>query len=84
VKTATGGDRAHFRRARDVALRADGPDESGEWIQTRTGMVWKPKTAEGWAPIKKGRWRYLEASGYTWVSDDSWDGCRITMAVGRT
>jgi len=48
-------------------------DESGEWIQNEDlGMVWKPKTAEGWAPYQKGRWRYLEASGYTWVSDDSW------------
>ena len=33
--------------------------------------MWKPKVAEGWAPFQKGRWRWYDALGYTWVSDEA-------------
>ena len=35
------------------------------------GPVWKPKIAEGWAPFQKGRWRWYDARGHTWVSDEA-------------
>jgi hypothetical protein len=48
-------------------------DAGGEWVQTEEfGPVWKPKTADGWAPYQKGRWRWYDELGYTWVSDDEW------------
>lgn len=49
-------------------------DSGGEWVPTEDlGLVWKPAgVASGWAPYQKGRWRYFEALGYTWVSDDAW------------
>jgi hypothetical protein len=48
-------------------------DSSGQWIQTEDlGVVWQPKSAEGWTPYHNGRWRWLDALGYTWVSDDAW------------
>lgn len=47
-------------------------DGAGEWVQTDEGAVWKPKVAEGWAPFQKGRWRWYDALGYTWVSDEDW------------
>ena len=48
-------------------------DGSGEWTQTEDlGAVWKPKTAQGWAPFQNGRWRWYDTLGYTWVSGDAW------------
>ena len=47
-------------------------DTAGEWLTTESGPVWKPKIAEGWAPFQKGRWRWYDTLGYTWVSDESW------------
>jgi hypothetical protein len=47
-------------------------DGAGEWLQTDIGAVWKPRIAEGWAPFQKGRWRWYDALGYTWVSDEPW------------
>ncbi len=48
-------------------------DSSGQWIQTEDlGVVWQPKSAEGWMPYRNGRWRWLDSLGYTWVSDDAW------------
>jgi len=43
-------------------------DSAGEWVQTDLGAVWKPRIAEGWAPLRgsarsmradrpAGRWR---------------------------
>ena len=47
-------------------------DAAGEWVQTDFGAVWKPKVEEGWVPFQKGRWRWYDTLGYTWVSDDAW------------
>jgi hypothetical protein len=47
-------------------------DGAGEWLNTDVGPVWKPKIAEGWAPFQKGRWRWYDTLGYTWVSDETW------------
>ncbi|HEY2012844.1 MAG TPA: DUF6600 domain-containing protein, partial [Bryobacteraceae bacterium] len=47
-------------------------DTAGEWSQTEDGPVWKPKAEQGWVPFQKGRWRWYDALGYTWVSDDPW------------
>jgi len=47
-------------------------DAAGQWVQTDFGAVWKPKVEEGWAPFQKGRWRWYDALGYTWVSDEAW------------
>jgi hypothetical protein len=47
-------------------------DAAGEWVQTDIGAVWRPKVPEGWAPFQKGRWRWYDALGYTWVSDEAW------------
>ncbi len=48
-------------------------DTAGQWIQTEDlGVVWQPKSAEGWTPYRNGRWRWFDALGYTWVSDDAW------------
>jgi hypothetical protein len=48
-------------------------DSAGQWIQTEDlGMVWQPKSAEGWTPYRAGRWRWFGALGYTWVSDEAW------------
>ena len=45
-------------------------DAAGQWIETDIGPVWKPKIGEGWAPFQKGRWRWYDTLGYTWVSDE--------------
>jgi len=34
--------------------------------------VWRPKVDEDWLPFQKGRWRWFDGLGYTWISDDSW------------
>ncbi len=47
-------------------------DAAGEWVQTDIGTVWKPRIAEGWTPFQKGRWRWYDALGYTWVGDEPW------------
>src|SRR5471030_334591 len=48
-------------------------DTAGQWIETTDlGMVWKPLATGGWAPFRKGRWRWYDGLGYTWVSDDWW------------
>jgi hypothetical protein len=47
-------------------------DAGGQWLETDIGPVWKPRTAEGWAPFQKGRWRWYDTLGYTWVSDEPW------------
>ena len=58
-------------------------DGAGEWVQTELGAVWKPKVAEGWAPFQNGRWRWYDAVGYTWVSDEVGAGFLIITAAGR-
>ena len=55
-----------------VGIAVNDLDAAGEWVQTDLGAMWKPKTAEGWAPFQKGRWRWYGALGYTWVSDEAW------------
>ena len=69
---------------RDKALAASSPaptypSATAWWIWTapesgyrRTWARRKPKVAEGWAPFQNGRWRWYDAVGYTWVSDESW------------
>ena len=48
-------------------------DAAGEWIDTAEfGMAWKPKTVEGWAPFRDGRWRWYEGLGFTWIGAESW------------
>jgi len=47
-------------------------DAAGEWLSTDIGAVWRPKVADGWAPFQKGRWRWYDALGFTWVSDEEW------------
>jgi hypothetical protein len=47
-------------------------DIAGEWVQTDEGAVWKPTVTEDWAPFRNGRWRWYDALGYTWVSDEAW------------
>ena len=48
-------------------------DANGEWIATEdAGTVWKPKTADGWAPYRDGHWLWYDTLGYTWVSEDAW------------
>jgi len=48
-------------------------DTAGEWVATDSfGTVWKPKTNDGWAPFRDGRWRWYNGLGYTWVSADAW------------
>jgi hypothetical protein len=47
-------------------------DTAGEWLSTDIGDVWRPKVADGWAPFQKGRWRWYDTLGYTWISDDQW------------
>ncbi|HEV2444465.1 MAG TPA: FecR family protein [Candidatus Sulfopaludibacter sp.] len=48
-------------------------DDGGQWMDTEAyGTVWKPKTADGWAPFQQGRWRWYGGLGYTWVSADAW------------
>ena len=39
----------------------------GRWARCGSREV-----AEGWAPFQKGRWRWYDALGYTWVSDEAW------------
>jgi hypothetical protein len=48
-------------------------DAAGQWVQADDlGVVWQPKSAEGWTPYRSGRWRWLDGLGYAWVSDESW------------
>ena len=48
-------------------------DTAGAWIDTQTfGTVWKPKTADGWAPFRDGKWAWYDELGYTWIANDSW------------
>jgi hypothetical protein len=48
-------------------------DANGEWIDTAEfGMAWKPKTGEGWAPFREGKWQWYEGLGFTWISAESW------------
>src|SRR2546426_2413453 len=48
-------------------------DANGEWIDTAEfGMAWKPKTVEGWAPFRQGKWQWYEGLGYTWIGAESW------------
>ena len=77
----------HWSEARDKALAVSPSaghvnqryglvdlDTAGTWTQTEIlGAVWKPKVIPaGWAPYRNGRWRWYDALGYTWVSDDPW------------
>jgi hypothetical protein len=48
-------------------------DAFGEWIDTAEfGMAWKPKTTEGWAPFREGKWQWYEGLGFTWIGAESW------------
>jgi FecR protein len=48
-------------------------DAVGEWIDTAEfGMAWKPKTTEGWAPFRDGKWQWYEGLGFTWIGAESW------------
>jgi len=48
-------------------------DAFGEWIDTAEfGMAWKPKTTEGWAPFRDGKWQWYEGLGFTWIGAESW------------
>ena len=48
-------------------------DAAGAWIDTETfGTVWKPKTIDGWAPYRDGRWAWYDDLGYTWIANDAW------------
>ena len=69
-----GAGRADQRRPRGGAIRP-----GRIWMRpangsrpTIYGAVWQPKVTEGWAPFQNGRWRWYDALGYTWVSDDAW------------
>jgi len=47
-------------------------DSNGQWLDTETGPVWKPNLDAYWVPFQKGRWRWYDSLGYTWVSDEPW------------
>src|SRR5439155_9781467 len=48
-------------------------DANGEWIDTAEfGIAWKPKTGEGWAPFREGKWQWYDGLGYTWIAAESW------------
>jgi len=48
-------------------------DLSGSWLQTdESGLVWKPKPAEGWAPFQNGTWHWFDEVGYTWIAAEPW------------
>ena len=48
-------------------------DANGEWIDTAEfGLAWKPKTAEGWAPFREGKWQWYDGLGFTWIGGESW------------
>ncbi len=48
-------------------------DLSGSWLQTEeSGLVWKPKPAEGWAPFQNGTWHWFDDVGYTWIAAEPW------------
>jgi hypothetical protein len=57
----------------DLHYGAQELDTGGAWINTETfGVVWKPKTADGWIPYRDGKWAWYDDLGYTWVANDSW------------
>ena len=49
-------------------------DDGGRWATDATfGEVWYPDgVADDWAPYRDGVWRFLPASGWTWVDDAAW------------
>jgi hypothetical protein len=57
----------------DLRYGARDLDTGGTWVDTENfGVVWKPKTADGWAPYRDGRWVWYDDLGYTWVANDVW------------
>ena len=56
------------QRDREAAEQGSELDRYGKWA----GEAWRPDAQEGFAPYRRGKWRWYEGLGYTWIGSEPW------------